>query len=128
MYHRRIMQEAFIRTRLSGYVKHMDTVATTVVANDWPVGDNQFLFMPAIRNLTLDIGALVFMGHEPGSDHDLVTKIKAAYETTRAGGAIIHTPVPPFKWWRGLQARKVLEDYFAERVAEKRGTDGTDSC
>jgi cytochrome P450 len=127
MFHRRIMQEAFTRTRLSGYIKHMDTVATTVVADDWPVNDRRFLFMPAIKELTLDIGAVIFMGHEPGSDHDLVTRIKRAYETTtRAGGAIIRTPVPPFKWWRGLQARKVLEDYFVERVKEKRGTDGTD--
>ena len=127
MFHRRIMQEAFTRTRLSGYIQHMDAVATQVVANDWPANDRRFLFLPAIKELTLDIGAVVFMGHEPGSDHDLVTKIKRAYETTtRAGGAIIRTPVPPFKWWRGLQARKVLEDYFTERVAEKRGTDGTD--
>ena len=127
MYHRRIMQEAFTRTRLSGYVAHMDTVATKVVAGDWPVNDPRFLFMPAVKELTLDIASVVFMGHEPGSDHELVTRIKQAYETTtRAGGAIIRTPVPPFKWWRGLQARKVLEDYFVERVKEQRGTDGTD--
>ena len=127
MYHRRIMQEAFTRTRLSGYVAHMDTVATKVVAQDWPVNDRRFLFMPAIKELTLDIASVVFMGHEPGSDHELVTKIKQAYETTtRAGGAIIRTPVPPFKWWRGLQARKVLEDYFIERVRAQRGSEGTD--
>ena len=127
MSHRRIMQEAFTRTRLSGYIGHMDTVASRAVAQDWPVNDRRFLFLPAIKELTLDIGAVVFMGHEPGSDHDLVTRIKRAYETTtRAGGAIVRTPVPPFKWWRGLQARKVLEDYFTERVAQKRGTEGTD--
>ena len=34
MYHRRIMQEAFTRTRLAGYVEHMDRVVTAVVA-DW---------------------------------------------------------------------------------------------
>jgi cytochrome P450 len=127
MYHRRIMQEAFTRTRLSGYIEHMDTVATEVVARDWPANDPRFLFMPAVKELTLDIASVVFMGHEPGSDHDLVTKIKAAYETTtRAGGAIIRTPVPPFKWWRGLQARKVLEEYFVERVAQRRNAQGTD--
>ena len=76
MFHRRIMQEAFTRTRLSGYIQHMDAVATQVVANDWPANDRRFLFLPAIKELTLDIGAVVFMGHEPGSDHDLVTKIK----------------------------------------------------
>lgn len=127
MYHRRIMQGAFTRTRLSGYIEHMDTVATAVVAHDWPVNDNRFLFSPAVKELTLDIASVVFMGHQPGSDHELVTKIKRAYETTtRAGGAIIRTPVPPFKWWRGLQARKVLEDYFTQRVAEQRNSTGTD--
>ena len=127
MYHRRIMQEAFTRSRLSGYVEHIDTVAATVVANDWSADDRRFLFMPAVKELTLDIASVVFMGHEPGTDHELVTKIKAAYETTtRAGGAIIRTPVPPFKWWRGLRARKVLEDYFTERVKERRSAEGTD--
>ena len=127
MNHRRIMQEAFTRTRLSGYIKHMDAVATAVVAQDWPVNDGRFLFMPAVKELTLDIASVVFMGHEPGSDHELVTRIKTAYETTtRAGGAIIRTPVPPFKWWRGLQARKVLEEYFIERVRQRRTAEGTD--
>ena len=127
MYHRRIMQEAFTRTRLSDYIKHMDAVATAVVAKDWPVNDGRFLFMPAVKELTLDIASVVFMGHEPGSDHELVTRIKTAYETTtRAGGAIIRTPVPPFKWWRGLQARKVLEEYFIERVRQRRTAEGTD--
>ncbi len=126
MYHRRIMQEAFTRTRLSGYIEHMDTVATSGGGHATGRSTTRgFLFMPAIKELTLDIASVVFMGHEPGSDHELVTKIKGAYETTtRAGGAIIRTPVPPFKWWRGLQARKVLEEYFVERVKERRSTDG----
>lgn len=127
MFHRRIMQEAFIRTRLAGYVELMDTVATKVVAQDWPVNDRRFLFMPAVKELTLDIASVVFMGHEPGSDHQLVTRINEAFTTTtRSGGAIIRTPIPPFKWWRGLQARKVLEDYFAERVRARRNATGSD--
>ena len=127
MFHRRIMQEAFIRTRLAGYVELMDSVATTVVAQDGPVNDRRFLFMPAVKELTLDIASVVFMGHEPGSDHQLVTRINEAFTTTtRSGGAIIRTPIPPFKWWRGLQARKVLEDYFAERVRARRNATGTD--
>ena len=39
MFHRRIMQEAFTRTRLSGYVGQIDSVATQVVANDWVAND-----------------------------------------------------------------------------------------
>jgi len=127
MFHRRIMQEAFTRTRLSGYVAHMDAVASAVVADDWPANDRRFLFHPAAKELTLDIASMVFMGHPPGSDQDLVTRINAAFtSTTRSGGAIVRAPVPPLKWWRGLAARRVLEDYFADRVRARRGAEGSD--
>ena len=46
--------------------------------------------------------------------------------TTRAGGAIVQYPVPPFKWWRGLRERKVLEDHFIERVKARRAANGSD--
>lgn len=127
MFHRRIMQEAFVRTRLVGYQEQVDKVVTQVIANDWVTNDPRFLMYPAMKELTLDIASMVFMGHEPGTDHDLVTKVNNAFTTTvRAGNAIIRTGVPPFTWWRGLQARKLLEDYFQERVRERRGKEGSD--
>ena len=127
MFHRRIMQEAFTRTRLAGYVEQVDTVASQVIANDWVANDARFLLYPAMKELTLDIASMVFMGHEPGTDHELVTKVNNAFTTTtRAGNAIIRTGVPPFTWWRGLQARKLLEDYFEARVKERRGKEGSD--
>jgi cytochrome P450 len=127
MFHRRIMQEAFTRTRLSGYVEHIDAVANQVVANDWVANDPRFLFHPAAKELTLDIASVVFMGHEPGTDRELVTTINQAFTTTtRAGNAIVRKPVKPLTWWRGIQARKTLEDYFSARVAETRGHERTD--
>ena len=36
LYHRRIMQEAFIRPRLAGYVEQMDQVVTAGRCDDWP--------------------------------------------------------------------------------------------
>ena len=45
-----------------------------------------------MKELTLDIASMVFMGHEPGTDHELVTKVNKAFTiTTRAGNAIIRT-------------------------------------
>ena len=127
MFHRRIMQEAFVRSRLVGYVEQIDKVVSQVVANDWVVNDARFLLYPAMKELTLDIASMVFMGHEPGTDHELVTKVNKAFTiTTRAGNAIIRTSVPPFTWWRGLKARELLENYFRDRVKERRGKDGTD--
>jgi len=126
LYHRRIMQQAFTRTPLAGYVEHIDRVVTAVVA-DWPTDDARFLFHPAMKKLTLDVASMVFMGHQPGTDRDLVTKVNDAFTiTTRAGGAFIRYPVPPFKWRRGLRGRRVLEDYFTERVKERCDAEGTD--
>ena len=126
LYHRRIMQEAFTRPRLAGYVEYMDQVVTAVV-DDWPTNDARFLFNPAVKKLTLDIASMVFMGHQPGTDDALVDKVNDAFTiTTRAGGAMLRYPVPPFKWWRGLRARKFLESYYYERVKERRNPDGTD--
>jgi cytochrome P450 len=127
MFHRRIMQEAFVRSRLVGYTEQVDKVVSQVIANDWVANDARFLLYPAMKELTLDVASMVFMGHEPGSDHELVTKVNKAFTTTtRAGNAVIRTGVPPFTWWRGLQARKLLENYFAERVKERRGKEGSD--
>ncbi len=127
MFHRRIMQEAFVRTRLAGYTEQVDTVVSQVIANDWVANDARFLLYPAMKELTLDIASMVFMGHEPGSDHELVTKVNEAFTTTtRAGNAVIRTSVPPFTWWRGLRARKLLENYFEQRVKERRGKEGSD--
>ena len=127
MFHRRIMQEAFVRTRLAGYTEQVDKVVSQVIANDWVANDARFLLYPAMKELTLDIASMVFMGHEPGTDSELVTKVNKAFTvTTRAGNAIIRTSVPPFTWWRGLKAREYLEGYFAERVKERRGKDGSD--
>lgn len=109
MFHRRIMQEAFTRSRLTGYVSHIDSVATQVLAGDWVADDPRFLFHPAIKELTLDIASEVFMGHAAGTDRELVTTINQAFTTTtRAGNAIVRKPVPPLTWWRGIQARKTL--------------------
>jgi cytochrome P450 len=127
MFHRRIMQEAFVRTRLVGYQEQVDKVVSQVIAKDWVPNDSRFLMYPAMKELTLGIASMVFMGHEPGSDKELVTKVNKAFTTTtRAGNAIIRTGVPPFTWWRGLQARKLLENYFEERVRERRGKEGSD--
>ncbi|OBH12624.1 cytochrome P450 [Mycobacterium sp. E1747] len=127
LFHRRIMQEAFIRSRLVGYVEHMDRVVSQVIADDWVIDDPRFLLYPAMKELTLDIASMVFMGHEPGTDRDLVTKVNRAFTmTVRAGNAIIRNPVPPFTWWRGLRARQLLENYFDERVKERRGREGSD--
>ncbi len=52
------MQEAFVRSRLAGYLEQMDRVVSRVVADDWVVNDARFLVYPATKALTLDIASM----------------------------------------------------------------------
>src|SRR6201992_478868 len=127
LFHRRIMQEAVVRSRLVGSVEQMDQVVSQVIAHDWVSDDARFLLYPAMKELTLDIASMGFMGHQPGTEHELVTQVNRSFTmTVRAGNAVIRTGVPPFTWWRGLKARQLLENYFEERVREQRRKDGND--
>jgi len=120
-HHRRIMQQDFTRARLGNHVAHIDQIATTAIDRDWVADDPRFLLHPAMKVLALDIASVIFMGCEPGSDARQLAKVHRAFTaTTSAGEAIVRTSVPPFKWWRGLRGRELLEDYFMERVRERR--------
>ncbi|MDF0531677.1 cytochrome P450 [Tsukamurella sp. 8F] len=125
-YHRRIMQAAFTPDRLAGYVAHFDRVASETVAS-YPSNGVRLLLQPAAKQLTLDIASLVFMGLDPRDNAAELIQINRAFTTlTRAGSALIRRPIPPFRWWRGLRARKVLEDYFYAQIGGRRKIDGTD--
>lgn len=127
LYHRRIMQQAFTRARLADYVTQIDRVATTVVARDWVTDDARFLLHPAMKELSFEIASVLFMGRKPDADGRQVAKVHRAFDAASSGGeAILRFSMPPFKWWRGLRGRKVLEEYFAALVRERRSADGDD--
>ncbi|MGH3956411.1 MAG: cytochrome P450 [Mycobacterium sp.] len=125
--HRLIMQQAFVRPRLAGYIEYIDRVANEVV-EQWPTNDRRFLLQPAVKELTLDVASVVFMGNDQGADKTELKKVNQAFvDTVQAPGAVFRFPLPPFKWWRGVKGRKLLEQYFVPRVqsARRKGS-GTD--
>ena len=108
MFHRRIMQEAFVRTRLVGYTEQVDQVVSKVIANDWVANDPRFLLYPAMKET--DPRHRLDGVHGPRARHRPRTRDQGEqgiHHDHRAGNAIIRTSVPPFTWWRGLQARKL---------------------
>lgn len=100
--HRRIMQEAFTRPRLEGYLTEMNAVIDRVVPT-WET-DVPFLVFPAVKQLSLDIATHVFMGAEPGADADRLTD--AFVDTVRAGAGIVRRPVPGMPFLRWIRERK----------------------
>jgi cytochrome P450 len=122
--HRRIMQEAFTRSRLEAYLTQINGIIEQAVPV-WPV-DEPMLMFPAVKSLSLDIATRVFMGREPSPEADRLTR--AFIDTVRAGTGFIRAGHPglPNRWSKGLAGRKVLEDYFRPLVAQKRASDDKD--
>lgn len=120
--HRRIMQEAFTRDRVEGYVRQMGPVLRAGIG-EWPDGTELRLFR-AVKRVTLNVATRVFMGLQPGDEQERVNR--AFIAAVRAGTAFVRAPVPGGRWSAGLRGRRVLEQYFAERLAATRGRDGSD--
>ena len=87
--------------------------------------DEEFLLYPALKDLTLEVATAVFMGAARDSvDEETRTQVATAFvDCVRAGLSMVRFPVPGLRWHRGLQGRKVLEDYFRTRIPAKRASD-----
>ncbi|MFA5710384.1 cytochrome P450 [Mycolicibacterium sp.] len=120
--HRRIMQQAFTRTALDGYLDLMRPgIARTVTS--WPSAQ-RFPFYPSVKRLLLDQSAEVFVGAQIGAESE---QLAADFHATVCGGqAIVRADVPGGAWARGLRARERLERYFGDQLPARRAGDGTD--
>jgi cytochrome P450 len=122
--HRRIMQEAFNRPRLEAYAATFSELIEKEIAN-WPVNQPMEL-NTAVKTLSLGVATVVFMGADQhASDH----LTQAFVDAVRGGTALVRVKVPgmPFlRWNKGLEGRRVLEEYFREQIPAKRASDGSD--
>ncbi|CAM3592303.1 cytochrome P450 [Smaragdicoccus niigatensis] len=136
MFHKRILQSAFGRAKLLGYLDGMNqTIDATL--DTWPAGKD-FRVSPAIKQMALNIATKTFMGVEPGERAD---KMNRAFEDIlealgaivrfRTPGSRIKIPVldkhlPGTTWARGLKGRAFLEREIGRLIPEKRAGDGSD--
>ena len=120
--HRRIMQEAFTRERLAGYVGQVLPQARQGV-EAWTTGETITLY-PLLKELTLDIATEVFMGGRGGEDTRAINK--AFVDTVRASSSIVRLPLPGTRYRAGIKGRRVLEDYFYRHLPETRASGGND--
>lgn len=120
--HRRIMQQAFTRTALDGYLALMRPGIGRTVTNWTPA--QRFPVYSAVKDLLLDQAAEVFVGAPLGPESaQLATDF---HHTVCGGQAIVRADVPGGAWARGLRARERLERYFAGQLHSRRQGEGTD--
>jgi cytochrome P450 len=121
-HHRRIMQQAFKRERLVGYLEKMNPAIRGGIAG-WRSGAG-FQLYRAAKQLTLDVATEVFVGAPRSAAAD---RLNAAFINVVVGGqAIIRADVPGGKWHRGLESRRLLERYFRSQLPAKRASEADD--
>jgi cytochrome P450 len=120
--HRRIMQQAFTKERLSRYLAAMNPeIATGLTRGSTGAGCRVY---PALKQLTLDLATRVFMGVDLGPEADRVNH--AFVDCVRAGTAYLRRPVPGLRWSRGLAGRCYLEQFLSAQLPSKRAGEADD--
>ena len=120
--HRRIMQVAFKPKPMQDYMLRLNEgIANSLEA--WTPSDH-FEFYPAIKNLTLELGASVFLGLKMGAE--AATLNQAFIDEVAASIAVIRKPWPGTQMRRGVKARAFLLDYFRDLIPARRDGDADD--
>lgn len=123
MFHRRIMQQAFTRPRLDGYMALSRPLVSGILAT-WAPGEQVPVF-DHTKDLLLAMASQVFVGEPP--DSSTATDLSRAFDdAVRGAQAVVRQPVPGGLWARGLRGRRHLERYFRTAVPRRRGQDGDD--
>lgn len=120
--HRRLMQPAFRAEALAGYLGRMNPRIDRAL-HDW-AREPDFHFYPAIKRLTLDIAAEVFLGLELREEIDQVNT--AFTDLVEASAAIIRLRGLGRRWTRGLTGRERLAALIRARIPERRRQAGSD--
>jgi cytochrome P450 len=121
-HHRLIMQQAFKRERLIGYLDVMNPAIARGLQGWRPDGD--FRLYDHTKKLTLDLASEVFLGAQLGGEADAINK--AFVDTVHGGQSAVRADLPGSAWHRGLRGRRLLESYFHARLPAKRADGGHD--
>lgn len=121
-YHRRLMQPAFRKDALAAYLGRMRPRIASTVAG-WQL-QGSFKFYPAVKRLTLEIAAEVFLDLQLQSEIEQVGRDFT--DLVEASSALNRLPVIGRQYARGLAGRRRLEQLILDRIPQRREGSGTD--
>ncbi|GAA5149261.1 cytochrome P450 [Pseudonocardia eucalypti] len=120
--HRALMEQAFTRDRIGGYLDQLYTVLAEDLA-DWKPSP-WFRAQSAVRATMLRASVRVFMGGGLGAE---AAEIERAFlRCVAAAGATLRFEYPGGTWSRGMAGRRRLEELFADRTPVVRARGGSD--
>ena len=120
--HRKIMQAAFKSPAMRNYIDYLNKGVSDRL-DVWATHPD-FNFYPAIKQLTLDLAASVFLGVPLGPEADRLNKAFA--DSVAAAIAVVRVPIPGTKFGRGVKGRKYIQVYLRDQVPARRDGNGED--
>jgi len=115
-YHRRIMLQAFKKDLLEKYLEIKIPIIEKHVSS-WPKRD-YISFFPALKKMTVEIAAEVFLGEKLGQESELFS---TQFENVRQGiTTLIRKPYPGLKYNRAIEGRRYLERYFRSQIEQRK--------
>jgi cytochrome P450 len=108
---RRIMQTAFHRKPMMSYSKVINDTVKEYIDKEISAVKGPIKFYPLMEKLTLNVAGRLFFGVE-FTDQQL----NAITAVTRASADPVRLKLPFTKYGKGIQSRKVLEDFYQERI------------
>ncbi|MCZ4278090.1 cytochrome P450 [Rhodococcoides yunnanense] len=125
MRHRRIMQQAFTRERLVKSVASLNPVVAAGLDAWNPCSG--FRVYPALKALTLDVATDIFMGGAEGSTPAEIAEINDSFVAcVQAATSIVRYRLPRTRWKRGLDGRRMLDEFFRRYLPARRATETDD--
>ncbi|MDX1694572.1 MAG: cytochrome P450 [Ketobacteraceae bacterium] len=121
-YHRKILQAAFKKPAMQGYVHKMNPALAEGISR-WPT-HKQFSFFENIKGLLLSTGADLFLGIRMGKEADKVNKSFVA--AVDASIAVMRLMIPGTTWYKGVKGRQYLEKFIGNLVTRKRSSNSDD--
>jgi cytochrome P450 len=121
--HRRVMQSAFKAPAMRAYLARMG-VEIDRLLEAWP-DDRRFDFFAAVKDLTLRMGGVVFMGL-PSDDPEAERMNRAFADEVAASLGLVRRPLPFTKLGRGVRGRRMLARRFRGLIEERRVGGGED--
>jgi len=122
-HHRKLMREAFKRPVLHTYLDRMNPMIQAGL-DGWAAEPGRRSMYPALKALTLDVAAAIFIGGDLGGKAPAMNR--AFEDMVAASMSRVRLPIPGLEYTRGLAGRRWMLDFLRGLLPEKRSQGGED--
>lgn len=122
-FQRRLMQTAFKKSSMDGYVEHINAICKDTLRP--LLGADEFHLAGYARSTLLEIAAQTFTGVVGQGQEG--AKLKTAFEDFIDGFTFIfEINIPGFKYHRSLKAKQHIAEFIRDLISEKRNNNDSD--